>query len=133
MRRWSRFFPILAATALCLALFPETASAAPSPEGALASLQFQTGGVGHENRRMKPAGYQAKFIFVNTKGEYFADVRVTFHKDGEKRLVQSAGPWLWVKGEPGRYRIEARSSGAAAQRRITLPARRMAIVVFRLK
>ena len=72
MKRWSRIFPILAAIALGLAHFPETASAAPSPEGALAALQFQSGGVGKENRRTKPGSYQAKLVFVNPKGEYFA-------------------------------------------------------------
>ena len=82
MRRWSVFLPILATIALCLALLPDAARAAPSSDSALASLQFRSGGVGHEGRRMKPAGYQAKLVFINTKGEYFADVKVTFHKEG---------------------------------------------------
>ena len=133
MRSWKLLLPPLAAAAFCLALPLETARAAPSPDGSLASLQFLSGGVGYEGRRMKPAGYQAKFVFVNTKGEYFADVKVTFRREGKNRTVRSDGPWLWVKGEPGRYRVEARSGRAAARRPVTLPPKGTRTIVFRLK
>ena len=133
MRSWKLLLPPMAAAVFCLALPLETARAAPSPNGSLASLQFQSGGIGFEGRRAKPAGYQAKFIFVNAKGEFFAGVKVTFRREGKNRTVHSDGPWLWVKGEPGRYQVMARSGKAAARRPITLPPKGPRTIVFRLK
>lgn len=122
-------FPLLAAAAI-FALSPLEAAPAENP---LASLQFQSGGVGAENRLTKPAGYPAKLVFVNEKGEYFAGVQVRFRKEGKTRLVRSRGPWLWVKGAPGEYRVEARSGEASAQRRIALPEKGTRTIIFRLK
>ena len=133
MKSWKLLLPALAAAAFYLALPLEAARAAPASNGPLASLEFQSGGVGYEGRRMNPAGYQAKFIFVNARGQFFADVKVTFRREGKNRTVRSDGPWLWVKGAPGRYRVEARSGQAAARRPVTLPSKGVRTIVFRLK
>lgn len=129
MRRWKLLLPLLAAAVIYAALPPEGASA----ESPLDTLHFRSGGVGKEDRQTPEDGYRAKLVFVNEKGEYFAGVQVTFHKNGEKRLVRSDGPWLWVKGAPGRYRVEARAGEATAGRRIALPPEGTATIIFRLK
>lgn len=133
MNSRSIFLHLVAAGALCLVLTLNSPSAAPSPEAALSSLVFKNGGIGKEDRRMNPPGYRARLVFANAEGQFFAGVDVVFIRGGKKRRVRSEGPWLWVKGAPGLYQVEARSSGASARKKINLPAEGMAIFVFRLK
>ncbi|MEK6710603.1 MAG: hypothetical protein AABZ64_08485 [Nitrospinota bacterium] len=121
------------AAALLLALLAAPPGAlAAGAEDTLASLQVQSGGVGAEDR-LAPPGYQAQLIFANPRGEYLAGVRVIFRREGVAREVFSPGPWLFVKGRPGRYEVEARVGEAAARAALSLPAVGMAVLVLRLR
>lgn len=92
---------------------------------ALASLKFLDTGVGHEAREAKIPGYQAKLVFANLKGEYLADVDVLIRKGREVRVVHCEGPWLLIKGVPGRYEVTARTGKLLAKRSILLPRKGM--------
>ncbi len=92
---------------------------------ALASLKFLDTGVGLEAREAKTPGYQAKLVFANLKGEYLADVNVRIRKGREEKVVHCEGPWLFIKGTPGRYEIIASTGKLAARRSILLPRKGM--------
>ena len=87
----------------------------------LSSLETMSNGIG-EGDREEPAGYPVKIVFATPEGEYYANVRVSFQKEGAEREVFSEGPWLFVRGDPGRYRVEAEAAdGAAAGAILNLP------------
>ena len=103
------------------------------PEETLAALRFRSAGVGREGRLGSPPGFRLKLVFADRSGRYLAGVRVMFRKEVAGRGVFSTGPWLWVKGPPGRYEVEAQAGGASARKKVTLPERGRVTVVFRLK
>ncbi len=114
-----------------LLLSPGRAAAADAAQ-ALASLQLKSGGVGAEGREAPP-GFRARLIFANPEGEYLANVRVIFRMGKFEREGFSEGPWLWVRGEPGRYEVEARAGGASARGVLALPPEGAATLILRLR
>jgi hypothetical protein len=129
MKLWKIFLSTLAITALGVGMVPMAHAA----DSTLSTLQFHSGGIGIENRRANSNGHETKLVFINERGEYFASVRVTFQQGGDKRSAYSAGPWLWVKGAPGTYWIEAQSGGAVSRKKIVLRDKGPSTIIFRLK
>jgi hypothetical protein len=81
---------------------------ATSDEG----VRYLVGGIGSDERETLEnlgMGYNVKFVFAETSGDYISDVRVVIDDLHGKRLAQvmTNGPWLYVKLPPGRYRVEA--------------------------
>lgn len=75
-------------------------------------VRYVAGGVGSDERKMMEqlaAGYNVKFVFADTYGEYVSDVAVRvddLHGKTVARLVTN-GPWLYLKLPSGGYRVRA--------------------------
>ena len=110
-----------------------SAFAAGNDSAALASLKFFDTGVGLEERETKISGYQAKLIFANPKGEYLADVNVRIRRGSKEKAIHCEGPWLLIKGEPGRYEVITTVGKLVAKRNILLPKKGMKGYLFHLR
>ncbi|MEK6711002.1 MAG: hypothetical protein AABZ64_10525 [Nitrospinota bacterium] len=126
---------IAAIAALFATLFlAATPASAAEMKGALEKLQYLSTGVSLEARQAGlPAGYQAKLVFANPKGELYAGVWVAITQKGRKRTIHSEGPWLLLKGEPGEYMVRASAGEATGALKIHLPAKGMGTYVIHLK
>jgi hypothetical protein len=81
---------------------------ATSDEG----VRYLVGGIGSDERETIEnlgMGYNVKFVFAETSGDYISDVRVVIEDVHGKRLahVVTNGPWLYIKLPPGSYRVNA--------------------------
>jgi hypothetical protein len=110
-----------------------SAFAAENESAALASLKFFDTGVGLEERETKISGYQAKIVFANLKGEYLADVNVRIRRGSKEKAIHCEGPWLLIKGNPGRYEVIATVGKLVAKRNILLPRKGMKAYFMHLR
>lgn len=78
----------------------------------LASLETKS--ASGEREEGDPAGFPVKIVFATPEGVYVDNVKVSFQKDGETREIFSEGPWLYVKGGPGRYHVQAQGPDGKA-------------------
>lgn len=91
------------------------------------SVAWMSGGIGEADRaRMNRAAadYNLRVVFSDRAGHYLADVpfSIKAHPAGPRYAAVSAGPLLYIRLPPGRYRIGARLDGAWQARQIRIGA-----------
>jgi hypothetical protein len=111
----------VASAGMMLMLSTKTMAATP-PEGEFAgisiekgtmnNLNYETGGVGLEERAAMQKSMQAynlRLTFANTKGAYLSDVPVQIKTPEGKVVLNKAsnGPWFWVNLPAGQYEVVA--------------------------
>jgi hypothetical protein len=121
----NKFVNLLAIVLASVLLAGNWAFAGEKEAATLASVEYFGTGVGIEEREAKLTGYQAKLVFANMKGEFLANVSVRVRRGTEERTIHSDGPWLFLKGNPGRYEIFASVGEFSAKQSIVLPTKGM--------
>lgn len=87
------------------------------------TVAWMSGGIGEADRaRMNRAAadYNLQVVFSDRAGHYLADVpfSIKAHPAGPRYAAVSAGPLLYIRLPPGRYRISARLDGVWQAREI---------------
>jgi hypothetical protein len=106
---------MLAASALALAAAP-------------GELVVRSGGVGLEERAMLDAtrdAYNLRLAFTDTRGEYLAGVTVRLTTATGETIYEARdqGPLLFLRVDPGDYRLELDYDGVAQERRLRVSER----------
>lgn len=80
---------------------------------------YLRGGIGEEERaqmRGERDKYNLRLTFAQARsGNYLADVAVTIRKTGSAAVYgpyDDAGPWFYIRLDPGAYRVSATHGGA---------------------
>lgn len=96
---------------------------APTVPAAIMQDQTLSAGIGKEGRQPHP-DYPLKLVFAAHTGAYLAGIDVTIYDSAGKTVVQtsSEGPWLFVKLEPGDYKVVAkRKNGDTVTSMVSVP------------
>ncbi len=91
------------------------------------TVAWMSGGIGEADRAQMnraAADYNLQVVFSDRAGHYLADVpfSIKAHPAGPRYAAVSAGPLLYIRLPPGRYRIGARLDGAWQARQIRIGA-----------
>ncbi|MGO4762248.1 carboxypeptidase regulatory-like domain-containing protein [Cupriavidus sp. 2KB_3] len=91
-------------------------------------LAYLSGGIGLDEAaamRQAAPNYSLRLTFMGSRGEYLSDVATEiFLEDGKQVFsVISEGPFLFIRLQPGTYRVVTRADGVERTNRLTVPAR----------
>ena len=110
-----------------VALLIHAGSAIAAPLSAPEVGSYLNGGIGVDGRQAMHAErkhYNLQMRFAHAKtGEYLSAVSVTITpqaKKGEPLHVEDAGPYLYVRLHPGRYRVTATAEGRTQKRSVSV-------------
>jgi hypothetical protein len=93
-------------------------------------VEFVSGGVGEHERSFMQSlqgNYNVHILFaIKGTGEYVSDVKVKIMDGGGITVLDTiaAGPKLFVKLSPGRYKLEAERQGRILQETINVPSKK---------
>lgn len=98
-------------------------------------ISYFSGGVGEDERQELAAaapGFNLKVVTALRSGDYLSDVKVQIADAEGKKLLETVleGPWLFVKLEPARYRVEAEAAGKVLHKTVSVRGKGQQIVVF---
>lgn len=116
---------------LCLQGQAGMDSLTPQSQG---GITYISGGVGIDEGdalRAVRDQYNLHLLFaVDGKGEYVSDVTVRIADESDRTLLEtlSSGPHLFLRVQPGRYRITAAYGGLTMRKTVTVGAGRGAYV-----
>ena len=111
------------------------AATEPVKQGA-GDITYVSGGVGDESLARMTAmvsGYNVKFVFAKTSGEFVSGVMVTI-TDAKGRTVvdaKSDGPWFLTRLPAGNYQIAASLAGKTERQQIDVGSSKLSTVDFR--
>jgi len=92
-------------------------------------VEFVSGGVGEHERRFMQSlqgNYNVHILFaIKGTGEYVSDVKVKIMNAGSETILDTlaAGPKLFIKLPPGRYKLEAERQGIILQETLSVPSK----------
>ncbi|KVT41294.1 carboxypeptidase regulatory-like domain-containing protein [Burkholderia ubonensis] len=90
-------------------------------------IAYMTGGIGADDVsafRAAAPRYNLRITLASAAGEYLSDVDVTILSGTTPLLdVRTAGPFLFARMPPGRYKVVARDSRTLEIRHVVVPAR----------
>lgn len=113
--------------------FADEPALAPQRQG---EVEFVSGGIGaDENQALDSvqSGYNLHMLFaLKGSGEYASDIRVKILDAEGKTILDtvSAGPRLFVKLSPGRYKIVADNNGNSVEETVSVPAKHWKLASF---
>lgn len=97
-------------------------------------IPYLSGGIGADEQQMlreRREEFNLRLCFAaKGSGEYLANVKVNIAKlaGGQVLQVDAAGPWLYARLPPGKYRVTAESGGQQLTRTVTLVDARATVV-----
>lgn len=89
-------------------------------------VSYISGGVGTDERdamRQRAGDYNLQLAFAARSGAYLAGVKVDIRNAAGRSVLnaEADGPWLFVRLEPGSYRISAEVKGEVMSRAVKVP------------